>query len=79
MPARPILTKPRDQADSRTLKRQVRPVEKRFLLKVDGQIKTSFDAKEPAATAGAAIKKLFPVVVVAIVDTEEGTTEIIKA
>jgi hypothetical protein len=35
--------------------------------------------KNPRQLPGAAIKKLFPVVVVAIVDTEEGTTEIIKA
>jgi hypothetical protein len=57
---------------------QARPVDKRFLLKVDGQIKTSLDTKDPAATAGAAIKTAFPVVVVSVVDTEEGTTEIIK-
>jgi len=60
-------------------KGQARPVEKRFLFKVDGQIKNSFDAKDAAVTAGAAIKKAFPVVVVAIVDTEQGITEIIKA
>ena len=32
-----------------------------------------------AATAGAAIKKAFPLVVVTVVDTEEHTTEIINA
>src|SRR5215475_8240501 len=50
-----------------------------FLLKVDGQIKTSFDTKEPASTAGAAIKKAFPIVVVTVVDTEKSSTEIINA
>jgi hypothetical protein len=46
---------------------------------VDGQVKTSFDAKEHAATAGAAIKKAFPIVVVTVVDTEQGTTETISS
>jgi hypothetical protein len=32
-----------------------------------------------AATAGAAIKKAYPIVVVTVVDTEEHTTEIINA
>jgi hypothetical protein len=40
---------------------------------VDGQTKTSFDTKEHAVTAGAAIKKAFPIVVVTVVDTEQGT------
>ena len=81
MLARPTLTKPprKDQDDLSTPKGQARPVDKRFLLKVDGQIKTSFDTKEPAATAGAAIKKAFPVVVVTVTDSEEGSTEIINA
>jgi len=43
---------------------QARPTEERFLLKVDGQIKRSFSSKEDAATAGAVIKKTYPVVVV---------------
>jgi hypothetical protein len=59
MLARPTLMKPRDQDDSSTPKGQARPIEKRFLLRVDGQIKTSFDSKEPAARAGAVIKRLF--------------------
>lgn len=81
MLARPTLTKPprKDQDDLSTPKGQARPIDKRFLLKVDGQIKTSFDTKEPAATAGAEIKKAFPVVVVTVTDTEKGSTEIIKA
>jgi len=77
--ARPIFTKPRRDQDESRPRRQVRPIEKRFVLKVDGQIKTSFDTKEPAATAGAVIKKAFPVVAVTVVDTEQGITEIIQA
>jgi hypothetical protein len=46
---------------------------------VDGQIKHSFSSKGDAATAGAVIKKTYPVVVVTVVDTDEHTTEIIKA
>jgi hypothetical protein len=78
MMARPTLTKPRDQDNSSTPKSQARPIDKRFLLRVDGQVKTSFGTKEPAVTAGAAIKKAFPIVVVTVVDTEQGTTEIIN-
>jgi hypothetical protein len=77
MLARPTLTKTGDQDSSSTPKSQARPIEKRFLLRVDGQIKTSFSTKEPAVTAGAVIKKAFPIVVVTVVDTEQGTTEII--
>ena len=60
-------------------KGQTRPIEKRFLLRVDGQIKRSFSDKELAATAGTVIKKAYPLVVVTVVDTEEHTTEIINA
>jgi hypothetical protein len=45
---------------------------------VDGQIKRSFSVKEDAATAGAVIKKAYPVVLVTVV-TDEHTTEIINA
>ena len=78
MLARPTLTRP-VQDDASPPKTQVRPTEERFLLKVDGQIKRSFSSKEPAVTAGAVIKKAFPLVVVTVVDTDEGTTEIINA
>jgi hypothetical protein len=78
MLARPTLTKP-VQDDASPPKTQARPTEERFLLRVDGQIKRSFSSKEDAATAGAAIKKAYPLVVVTVVDTEDHTTEIIKA
>jgi hypothetical protein len=58
---------------------QVRPAEERFLLRVDGQTKRSFDSKEPALTAARAIKKAFPVVAVSIMDIEDGTTENVSA
>ena len=78
MLARPTLTKP-VQDDAGKPKSQARPTEERFLLRVDGQIKRSFSSKEAAATAGAVVKKAYPVVVVTVVDTEEHTTEIINA
>ena len=78
MLARPTLTRP-VRGDASKPKTQTRPTEKRFLLRVDGQIKRSFSSKEDAATARAVIKKVYPVVVVTVVDTDEHTTEIIKA
>ena len=78
MLARPTLTRPA-QEDASKPKTQTRPTEERFLLKVDGQIKRSFSSKEAAATAGAVIKKAYPVVVVTVVDTEKHATEIINA
>jgi hypothetical protein len=78
MLARPTLTRPVQDGVS-TPKTQTRPTEERFLLRVDGQIKRSFSSKEQAATAGAVIKKAYPLVVVSVVDTEQHTTEIINA
>jgi hypothetical protein len=60
-------------------KGQARPTEERFLLRVDGQIKSSFSSKEPAITAGNVIKKAYPVVMVTVVDSKDGTMEVIKA
>ena len=77
MLARPTLTRPVQDDESKP-KSQLRPTEERFLLRVDGQIKKSFSSKEDAATAGAVIKKAYPVVVVTVVDTDEHTTEIIN-
>ncbi len=76
MLARPTLTKPA-QASANKPKTQARPTEERFLLKVDGQMKCSFGGKEDAMSAGAKIKKAYPIVVVTIVDTKDGTTEVI--
>ena len=79
MLARPTLRKPPDQEDLSRPKTQARPTEERFLLRVDGQIRRSFNSKEAAATAGAVVKKAYPVVVVTVVDTEKHATEIINA
>ena len=76
--ARPTLTRPVQDGAS-TQKLQARPAEERYLLKVDGQIKRSFNSKEAAATAGAVVKKAYPVVVVTVVDKEKHATEIINA
>ena len=78
MLARPRLTKPPDETPVEKPKDQTRPKEERFLLRVDGQTKRSFSSKDPAMTAGAAIKKAYPLVMVTIVDTEDGTIEVIK-
>ena len=59
-------------------KGQTRPVEQRFLLKVDGQFKCSFGSEEAAKTADAAIKKAYPVVAVTVVDSQEHKTEAIN-
>jgi hypothetical protein len=67
-----------DQDDLAPPKGQTRPVEQRFLLKVDGQFKRSFGSEEAAKTAGTAIKKAYPVVVVTVVDSQEHSTEMIK-
>jgi hypothetical protein len=78
MLARPTLTKQPHQDDDQKPVGQARPTEERFLLRVDGQTKRSFSSKEPAATAGAAVKKAYPVVMVTIVDTDDDAIEIVK-
>jgi hypothetical protein len=78
MLARPTLTKPEQPAAEKP-KGQTRPLDERYLLRVDGQTKRSFSSKEPAMTAGSAIKKVFPIVAVTVEDTEDGTTEVVKA
>jgi hypothetical protein len=80
MLTRPTLRRPErpDQDDASKPKGQTRPIEKRFLLKVDGQVKCSFDSGEAAKTAGTAIKKAYPIVVVTVVDSQEHTTELIN-
>jgi hypothetical protein len=79
MLARPTLRRPPERDNLPKPKAQARPSEERFLLKVDGQIKRSFSSKEAATTAGIAIKKAYPVVVVTVFDSQEHTTDLIKA
>ena len=81
MLARPTLKRSDRSSDHDDLvppKGQTRPVEQRFLLKVDGQFKRSFGSEEAAKTAGTTIKKAYPVVVVTVVDTQGTHTEMIK-
>jgi hypothetical protein len=78
MLALPTSTKPEQPAAEKP-KGQVRPEDERFLLRVDGQTKRSLSSKEAATIAGSAIKKVFPIVVVTIEDTEDGTIEVIKS
>ncbi len=56
---------------------QTRAAEERFMLKVDGQAKCSLGDKAAALVRAKEIKKSFPVVVVTVVDTSEGTTEVV--
>lgn len=53
---------------------QVRPSNRRFLLQVDRQTKSSYESLEEARTAGQRIKDAHPVVEVTIYDStgEEG-------
>lgn len=81
MLTRPTLKRSERSSDHDDLappKGQTRPVEQRFLLRVDGQFKRSFGSEEAAKTAGAVIKKAYPVVVVTVVDSQEHNTETIK-
>jgi hypothetical protein len=80
MLARPPLRRPDRSSDQDEVpaKGQARPVEQRFHLKVDGQFKRSFGSEEAATTAGTAIKKAYPIVVVTIVDSQKHNTEMIK-
>jgi hypothetical protein len=77
MIARPTLTKPEQPAAEKP-KGQARPIDERYLLRVDGQTKRSFSSKESAMTAGSAIKKAFPIVAVTVEDTEDRTIEVVK-
>jgi len=67
-----------DQEDNGTPPSQARPVEQRFLLRVDGQIKRSFSSKEAAITAGDVVKKAYPIVMVTVLDTKDGSIEVVK-
>ena len=55
-----------------------RPETGRFRLQVDRQTKASFATSDDAEKAGLAIKKQFPVVQVAVYDSEEAVRRIIE-
>jgi hypothetical protein len=71
---RPALKKHGSDEDRVALK-QARQVQQRFVLKIDGQAKQSFDDKESALKAGKEIKKKYPVVKAVVYDSQEGTNE----
>jgi hypothetical protein len=73
------LKKPLDQEEPARQKSQHRAAEERYRLRVDGQLKRSFDTKEAALAAGQVIKKAYPVVMVVVVDAQTGTTENVSA
>jgi hypothetical protein len=80
---RPTLKKPspahRDEPDAGSSARsQSNGSEARFVLRVDGQPKRSFDDREAALRAGREIKTSFPVVVVSVLDTAEGGAEVVE-
>jgi hypothetical protein len=78
MVERPTLTKP-EQLAAEKPKGQARPIDERFLLRVDHQTKRSFSSKEAAMAAGGALKKGFPLVMVTVEDTKDGSIEVVKA
>jgi hypothetical protein len=75
MLARPSLKRPEESAERGAPVTQARPTEQRFVLKVDGQAKRSFEDKEAALRLGAEIKGKYPVVVVTVTDSRDGGTE----
>jgi len=75
MLARPKLGKPELEEEATRKAGQTKPHDHRFVVRVDGQSKRSFEDKKSAAAYGAAIKKSFPIVVVTISDTREGASE----
>jgi hypothetical protein len=56
---------------------QAKPSHQRFLLKVDGQTKTSFTTLEAAEKAGLQIKSAYPIIQVSVYDSAEGRQAII--
>ena len=78
MLARPALTQRPDQPAAEQPKGQARPTDEQYLLRVDGQTKRSFSSKELGITAGSVIKKAFPIVKVTVLDSEDGSIEVVK-
>ena len=58
---------------------QVRPTNKRFLLQVDRQTKSSYDSFDEAQTAGQRIKDSYPVVEVTIYDSQGDEGRVVLA
>jgi hypothetical protein len=76
MADRPTLKRP--EPNEQTVSRgQTRVKDERFVLKIDGQSKMSFAEQEAAFKAGREIKNKFPVVNVSVLDSREGTRELL--
>jgi hypothetical protein len=75
MLARPTLRRNLDQNETEKSKGQVRPAEQRYRLRVDNQEKQSFESKEAALSAGQAIMKAYPLVIVTVVDADTDAAE----
>ncbi len=73
------LKKPLDPEEPARQKGQHRVAEERYRLRVDGQLKRSFDTKEAALAAGQVIKQAYPVVMVVVVDAQTEATENVSA
>jgi len=65
----------RAEAEPAIPHKRTREVDGRYLLKVDGQTKATFEERESALKAAQAIKRAHPIVVVTITDACEQTTE----
>lgn len=79
MLSRPVLTKPTRKREPASKPGQAKPVEERFLLRVDGQTKRSFASIDDAAAAGRQIKRSYPIVVVTVTDTADDSSHAIGA
>lgn len=75
MLARPKLKRAEPETAIPQKRNQTHNVVGRYVLKVDGQTKASFQEKELALEAAHTIKRAHPIVVVAITDVSEETTE----
>ena len=75
MLARPKLKRAEPETAIPQKQSQTRDAVGKYVLKVDGQTKAFFQEKEPALEAARTIKRAYPIVVVAITDLAEATTE----
>jgi hypothetical protein len=75
MLARPKLKRVEPQIAIPQKSAGARQVDARYVLRVDGLTKTSFEEREPALKAAQKIKRAYPIVVVTITDVHEETTE----
>lgn len=75
MLARPRLKRAEPNSVAPPKPSQAREVDGRYVLKVDGQVKASFEEKDVALNTARTIKRAYPIVVVVVTDVHEETTE----